>query len=124
MWEEASVRQRQAARGGGGLVDAGGGRTATPQQGCRPPKRARGGGLGGGTGRRGGGIVTTGPWPGPPVDVGEPGEDGVHLGSHVPPGRRGCRVRRGLAGGVVVPHPAPLVHRRAVGPAGGCLSRE
>ena len=64
---------------------------------------------------------------GGPLSVGELREEGVHLNGHVPPGRRGVGVgvwgRGGLAGGVIVPHPAPSVHRYGVGPAGHCLRR-
>ena len=47
-----------------------------------------------GPGGRGGGRLATGRWPRPrpapavgPPDVSEPGEESVHLGAHLPPGR-------------------------------------
>ena len=48
----------------------------------------------------------------------------MHLGGHLPPGRPGVGVQGALAGGVVVPHRAPQVHRHGVGPAGGRLPLE
>ena len=61
-----------------------------------------------------------------PLDVCEPGQEGVHLGGHLPPSRRGDGVGGGggLAGGVIVPQPAPRVACRGVGPAGSGLSLE
>ena len=61
-----------------------------------------------------------------PRDIGYPRKEGVHRGRHL---QRGCRGLGaggggGLAGGLIVPHPAPPVHRHGVGPDGGRLSHE
>ena len=48
----------------------------------------------------------------------------MHRVGHVQPPRCGPGVGGVLAGGVVVPHPAPLVHPHSVGPTGGRLSPE
>ena len=60
---------------------------------------------------------------GGPPHIGDQREEGVDSVSHVPPRRLGPGVGGvgGLAGGVVVPHPAPLVHPHGVGPARGRL---
>ena len=119
-------------RGGGGLVDAGGGRAPTPRQGL-PGDLVQEVPVGAGV------DAAEDVWPpgcgpdlprlrqGGPPDVGEPGEEGVHPGGHLPLGRRGLGVGGGgggAGGRVVVPHPAPPVHRHGVGPAGGRLCLE
>ena len=66
------------------------------------------------------------PWlrQGGPPHVGDQGGEGVHRVGHLQPGRCGLGGGGGVAGGFVVPHPAPPVQPHGVGPAGGRLSLE
>ena len=59
-----------------------------------------------------------------PPHVGDQREEGVDRIGHFSPRCLRPRVGGWLAGGIVVPYPAPLVHPHGVGPAGGRLSLE